>query len=230
MQPYIFPYIGYFQLIAAVDRFVFYDDVNFIKKGWINRNNLLVNASSSTFTIPLKKVSQNKLINEIQVDIDDKWLKQFYSTVYFNYKKAPFYDKVIELIEKIINERNKTAFVSDLAMQSVINVSEYIGLSTKFEVSSELYSETKGMEKAERLKKICKLNHSDTYINPPGGIELYDKSDFLNSGINLQFIKSQNVTYKQLDGIFVPWLSIIDVLMFNDVDAVKMMLKEYELI
>ena len=229
MQPYLFPYIGYFQLVSAVDKFVFYDDVNFIKKGWINRNNVLVNAAPSSFTIPLKKVSQNKLINETEVNIDDKWVKQFNDTIRFNYKRAPFFDKTNEIINSTLELRKTNPFISDLAQKSVMLVAEYLGLETKFEISSQLYSQTKGMEKAERLKSICKINNSKEYINPSGGIELYTKEDFLSSDINLQFLYSENVPYKQLGETFVPWLSIIDIMMFNEVGEIKELLKRYKL-
>lgn len=229
MQPYIFPYIGYFQLVNAVDKFVFYDDVHFIKKGWINRNNILVNSEPSTFTIPLSKVSQNKLINETKINIDDKWLKQFYATLFFNYKNAPFYGKTFELINSIMELRKNSLYISDLSKISVIEIANYLGLETKFEVSSQLYSETKGMEKAERLKSICKINKAEEYINPSGGVDLYEKSDFLNAGIRLQFIRPENISYKQFSEKFVPWLSIIDVLMFNDVNDIRKMLQQYNL-
>src|SRR5690606_3799363 len=92
MQPYLFPYLGYFQLINAVETFVFYDDVNFIKRGWINRNQILVDNKAALFTVPLKKASQNKLINEIDMAIDEKWLSQFFKTIEQNYKNAPYFD------------------------------------------------------------------------------------------------------------------------------------------
>ena len=102
MQPYIFPYIGYFQLIKAVDKFVLYDDVNFINRGWINRNRILVNGQDSMFTIPLKDASQNKLINEIDVNWDNNWKGKFLKTIEQAYKKAPFYEKILPIIEKTI--------------------------------------------------------------------------------------------------------------------------------
>lgn len=105
MQPYLFPYIGYFQLLNAVDMFVVFDDVNFIKKGWINRNNILVNRQKYLFTVPLKDASQNKLIKEVQI-ADDGWQEKFLKTVAQSYKKAEFFDEAFALIEKLCVRAN----------------------------------------------------------------------------------------------------------------------------
>lgn len=221
MQPYLFPYIGYFQLIYAVDKFVFYDDVNFIKKGWINKNNILVNGAASSFTVPLVKVSQNKLINETAFATDEKWFKNFEQTLFFNYKNAPFYRETMEVVLAVLELRKSVSVISELAAASVKSVCRYLELETIFENSSEKYSATKGMEKAMRLIEITKLNHSDSYINPLGGVELYSKEEFLRSGIYLSFIKPGEVRYKQFKEPFVPWLSIIDVMMFNSAETIK---------
>jgi hypothetical protein len=227
MQPYIFPYIGYFQLINTVDKFVFYDDVNFIKKGWINRNRVLANNESILFTIPVLKVSQNKLINEIELGWDEKWKKQFFRTLEQNYKKAPYFEQTIDLIKTIFNQPQQT--ISDLAISSTKVVSNYLELKTVFELSSEKYAATKGMEKATRLINICQFNNATTYINPIGGKELYQKDTFKKQGIDLFFIENNLLTYPQFNNEFVSGLSIIDVLMFNDKAEVLKMLKNYTL-
>lgn len=228
MQPYIFPYIGYFQLINAVDVFVFYDDVNFIKSGWINRNQLLVNNEANLFSIPLQKVSQNKLINETHLAYDSKWLTQFYTTLTLNYKKAPFFEPTFELIKSIFETSHST--IADLCIDSIIKTSNHLGLNTVFETSSEKYHETKGMEKAERLINICQSNQINTYINPAGGRELYQKDTFSKQGIDLLFIKNELTPYPQFNNDFVPGLSIIDVMMFNNKEDIKKMLNQYHLI
>src|SRR5690554_5438915 len=123
MQPYLFPYIGYFQLIQAVDKFVFYDDVNFIKKGWINRNRILINNKDLSFSVPLNKVSQNKTINETFLNLDtfEEWKEKFIKTIGQNYKKAPYFDGVSEVINNILNTKCNT--ISDLAIESVNTIS-----------------------------------------------------------------------------------------------------------
>lgn len=229
MQPYIFPYIGYFQLIAAVDKFVLYDDVNFIKKGWINRNRILVNGSDYVFTVPLQKISQNNLIFEtyIKNDVYNEWKSKFLQTVELNYKKAPEFIKVYSMLTSFFE--TEYVSISKMAIESIKLVCNYLEINTEFIVSSESY-DNKGMERQERLIDICKKEQQNYYINALGGQELYKKADFLNQGIKLKFINSSPIQYKQLNKEFVPYLSIIDVLMFNSIADVNLMLKQYELI
>lgn len=228
MQPYIFPYIGYFQLIQSVDKFVFYDDVNYIKKGWINRNRIMVNNEANLFTIPVLKASQNKLINETKLGIDKKWLTQFYSTLEHSYKKAPYYEETIKLIQDVLNQSH--ANISDLATASVTTITNHLGLLTVFEKSSITYPQTKGMEKANRLIEICHLNNANTYINPSGGKELYDKTYFKAKNIDLFFIENQLSTYQQFSSTFISGLSIIDIMMFNSKNKILDSLFSYKII
>lgn len=229
MQPYIFPYIGYFQMIKAVDKFVFYDDVNFIKKGWINRNRILVNGSDYKFTVPLQNVSQNNLISEtyIKNDVYNDWKNKFLQTVELNYKKAPEFEKVFSMLTNFFE--SEYVLISEIAIESIKLVSEYLEVNTEFIISSETY-DNKAMERQERLIHICKKEQQNHYINALGGQELYKKTDFLNQGIRLEFLKSLPIQYQQFNKDFVPWLSIIDVIMFNTKDQVKKMLDKYELI
>lgn len=223
MQPYIFPYIGYFQLVNAVDKFVFYDDVNFIQRGWINRNRILINGNASYLTVPLNKASQNMLINEVRVLNGSLNLVK---TIEMAYKKAPYYNEIMPLIHQIFaNEYN---FISDMAIDSVKLVSKYLGFNTVFEISSEAYSSTKCLDRAYRLIEITKLNKYTNYVNPINGQKLYTKEEFRDSGIELNFIKSNDIRYTQFKNTFVPALSIIDVLMFNSPFEVNEFLDQYE--
>lgn len=229
MQPYLFPYIGYFQMINIVDIFVFYDDVNFIKKGWVNRNRILVNKKEFTFSVPLNKISQNVIIGEtfINLEIFESWKEKTIQTLLYNYKKAPYFSQVNELINCVLNKNYTT--VSDLAIESIIATSEYLGFKTTFFKSSERY-ENRDLERQARLIDICNKENATDYINAPGGTELYDKKSFKEKGIELSFIKTLHIEYEQFNNDFVPWLSIIDVLMFNSIEEVKGMLDKYELV
>ena len=227
MQPYIFPYLGYFQLIHAVETFVFYDDVNFIKRGWINRNRILVNGEDQLFTVPLKKASQNRLINEIELAIDNAWLKQFYKTIEYNYKKAPYFEEAYRLIKTIFQEPHKN--ISELAIHSVITICDYLEMNKNFVISSEKHSETLGQEKSERLINITKLCKSAEYVNPKGGRELYNKDDFKVKGVALSFIENDLVPYTQFNNEYIGGLSIIDVLMFNSKAEINQRLTHYKL-
>ena len=227
MQPYFFPYIGYFQLINAVDNFVFYDDVNFINRGWINRNRILVNEQPAYFTIPLLKASQNKSICETEIIQNKDYLK-ILRTIEMTYKKAPYFHAVFTLVNEVFNKEYKT--LAEITIKSVKSCCEYLDIKTQFYVASEDFATTKGLERAERLQTICKQLHANQYINALGGQELYSKEDFTKEKIQLQFIQSKAITYKQFGNHFVPWLSIIDVLMFNSKEEVKELLNQFELI
>lgn len=229
MQPYLFPYIGYFQLIKAVDKFVFYDDVNFIKRGWINRNRILVSGKDFMFTVPLQKTSQNNLIlnSYIKQEAYNEWRDKLYVTIDLNYKKAPYFDDAFRIITNVLNQN--TTSISELAIESIKQVSEYLELNTLFIKSSETYN-NRSLERQERLIAICKSENASHYVNAIGGQELYTKESFEKENIKLNFIKPLPIEYKQFNNDFVPWLSIIDVLMFNSKEEIKLMLNSYKLI
>ena len=207
MQPYFSPHIGYFQLIDSVDLFVFYDDVNFIKRGWINRNYITINNELQMFTIPLKKSSQNKKINEVEVNWGSKEINKLIKTFYYNLKDKSIAIKIIEEIAK-----SKPLTIADIAILSVELASKYLGLTTKFERSSSLNYQRYN-NKVLNLVNICKLKNFTNYINAEGGREIYNKQEFLQHGINLEFIKG-------LSG-----LSILEIIDSSDT---KEKLKQYE--
>lgn len=228
MQPYFFPYVGYFQLLQAVDTFIFYDDVNFIKKGWINRNNILINNEAFLFSVPCKNASQNKLINEIQISFDVNEKNKFLKRIELAYKKAPYFNEFYPLLHNFIM-KDKSEFISKLAANSVCFVSEYLGQQKTFAFSSQIHAGSRGLEKQERLKVISKKEKADTYINANGGRSLYDKENFKQDDIKLKFLIGENIKYDQYDSSFVPWLSIIDILMFNSINETNNFLLQYSL-
>jgi hypothetical protein len=225
MQPYFFPYIGYFQLVNVVDDFVFYDDVNYIKRGWVNRNRILSNSESIYFNMPLSGPSQNQLINEIKVGaIDKKLLK----TIEMAYKRAPNYEEVSELVKTVLSTQSDR--LVDFCENSIKAVACYLGLNTAFHKSSIEFSDSKGLDKAERLINISKKLNSKVYINASGGKDLYEKEVFIREGIELFFLNTDSdIIYKQFNNDFNPWLSIIDVLMFNSREEVLLFLDKYHL-
>lgn len=227
MQPYVFPYLGYFQLIQAVDTFVFYDDVHFIKKGFINRNSILVNSKVHQFTVPLKDASQNKLIKDVEILLDEGWIHKFFKTITYNYKHAPYFETTFAILEKVFN--SKTTTISELAIISIEEVCNYLGVDTKFKLSSIDFFESRGLEKADRLIHITKQCGSSQYVNPQGGKLLYSEAYFNQNQVKLSFIENELVPYQQFDSSFVSGLSIIDVLMFNSKPTIKDMLNHYTL-
>lgn len=229
MQPYIFPYVGYFHLCQASDLFVFYDDVQYTIKGWINRNRILLEGRDYKFTVPVVKASQNRQILETQVAVDSSWRERFGRTLTQAYRNAPQFGRVAELVMSVFDVQEGS--ISDLAINSVRSVYEYLGLQFPYLRSSLSAPLTLGMDKADRLIAIAKSLGYSRYVNAPGGERLYDRTYFAAHGIELGFVKSGEIRYRQLrSDAFVPSLSIIDVLMFNEPDAVRRILNDYVII
>lgn len=224
MQPYFFPYIGYWQLINAVDVFVIFDDVNFIKKGYINRNNILINGVSQKITLELKGVSQNKLINEIDIGNNSN---KILTTIKRAYSNAPFFDECFFIIEDILNKKEKN--LAKFIGYSLKKVSNYLEIDTKFIYSSEI-KKNNSLKAQDKIIDICKRLNSSYYINAIGGKELYNKETFQKEKIKLNFLKTKPIKYLQFKSDFIPNLSIIDVLMFNSKKRIKQMLNNYDLV
>lgn len=183
MQPYFMPYLGYFQLIKEVDLFVFYDDVNYIKKGWINRNYITINNKLQRFTIPLIKPSQNKKIKDVEVNWECSDMKKLIKTFKYNLNNKP---KALNIFESIVKLKPNT--ISHMAMLSIKLACKELNINTKFLKSSEL-AYTKKEDKISNLAEICKINNVKNYVNAEGGSKIYTKKDFLDQGITLQFLK-----------------------------------------
>jgi len=222
MQPYIFPYIGYFQLIQQVDNFIFLDDVNFIKKGWINRNRLLISGEIKYFSIPIKSISQNTLISQTIVHDDELWRKKLSKSIEQSYKNAPQFSKVFEIFEAVIFSNLEN--ISDLAKKSIGLVSDYMNLKTNFSSSSS-YSNDQFLRGQDRIIDLCEKNNATQYWNLSGGRDLYSNDDFLSKKIDLQFIDPYLGEYKQFSSEFEPGLSVIDLLMHVDKEKLAMYLK-----
>jgi WbqC-like protein len=226
MQPYFLPYIGYYQLIKAVDAFIFYDDVNYIKKGWINRNKIRLNNVDYLFTLPIRAASQNKKINETVLIDDNKWKHKLFTTIRNNYKKSNNYNKAIQLIEEILfyKEINLAKYVQN----SLIVISKYLGLRQKFFVSSSLNYD-KNTNGTDKILSICKAIGCTTYRNAIGGIDLYDKSLFQESNIQLQFVKPLDLKIDSFD--FNPMnYSILELLFQESQAEISGHINNYEII
>ena len=229
MQPYVFPYIGYFQLLSAVDVFVFYDDVNFIKKGYIHRNYLLFDGKKTRFTIPCKGISQHKKINEIVLDSESAALKKLLLSIEQHYQHAPFFETIMPMLRSFFERVTPDTTISEFAMHSVELVAKYLDLKTVFKVSSEHYAQTIDLGREARLIAITRELGSVDYVNAMGGQDLYSVPSFKNEGVNLFFLKPEALVYPQFHNEFVPWLSIIDVLMFNSKANIHSLLNAYTL-
>jgi len=227
MQPYFMPYIGYFQLIAAVDLFIVYDNIKYTKKGWINRNRMLVNGADAIFSLPLKKDSD--MLDIVQRELSsefnrEKLLGQFKGA----YIKAPYFNEFYPLLEKIIRFKDGNLFT--YIENSLNEICRHLKIETKIIISSN-FPINHELKAQDKVIALCNATHADSYINTIGGTELYDRNQFLSHGVKLQFIKAKSFEYSQFAAPFVPWLSIVDVLMFNPIEVVQECINSnYELI
>lgn len=225
MQPYFFPYIGYFQLIKAVDRFVFYDDVNYIKQGWINRNRILLRGKTNYITIPVSGASQWKKIYEIDISHDPpNWRKKLLALVTDAYFSSPYFTDIFPLFKKTI-EQNHTD-IGEIAKASIMATIDYLGLDVNIVATSRNYNNAE-LKGKNRILDICQKEGADEYINAPGGINLYDSADFINHGLKLKFLQPLLLTYSQKNDVFIPGLSILDVIMNNSVNKTKELIYNY---
>lgn len=224
MQPYLFPYLGYYQLAAAVDHWVFYDDVMFIKKGYINRNSILVNGAAYRFTVPIRDQSQFRPINEhYAIPPFDGILK----TISQAYAKAPCFSRIFPMIQSVLGGRETR--IARIAGTSLLAVFDYLGIPFQATWSSEIPGR-QHLKGQDRILSICKSLEASEYVNPIGGLDLYDENAFTSQGIRLRFHRMRPVSYRQGDLPFVSNLSMIDVLMHNDRDGVLQLLRECDLI
>jgi hypothetical protein len=227
MQPYFFPYIGYFQLIAAVDMFIVYDNIKYTKKGWISRNRMLQNGKDVMFSLSLKSDSDSLDVckRELAADFNrDKLLNQFNGA----YRRAPYFAQTFPLVEQIVRHEDTNLF--RFLHHSIVRTCEHLGIATEIRISSGIAIDH-DLKNQDKVLALCEAVGATTYVNAIGGMELYSKETFREKGIELKFIKSKPFEYAQFGDAFVPWLSIIDVMMFNPLDTIQTCIStNYELI
>lgn len=227
MQPYFLPYLGYWQLIHSVDTFVVYDDVNYIKGGWINRNRVLVCGMASYITVPLHGASPNRHINEIAVHGSPIWREKLLRTVEIAYRRAPHFGDVFPLVETII--RYDAPLLSDFLVAQIRTLADYLDIETEIVVASDRYGD-RCLSGQERVIAICREEGAHSYINAQGGQGLYDGRSFRNAGVTLEFLIHRPVPYRQRHPGFVPNLSIVDVLMEVGLEGVRDRLGSFDLV
>lgn len=227
MQPYFLPYIGYWQLMNAVDKYIVYDDVNYIKRGWINRNRILVNGAPKYINILVDDASQNKNINETRVFNDFRYIDKCLRMIELAYKKAPYFVEVFPLMEGILRcgEENIVAYL----MNSFKLICRYLDIKTELILSSKVDKDC-SLRGQDKILAICESVNADQYYNAIGGQALYSFKSFEERGIKLIFIQPDSIVYKQFENEFCSNLSILDVMMFNSQDQIREMLKRYTLI
>jgi hypothetical protein len=219
MQPYFLPYLGYWRLLAEVDKFVLLDDVNYINRGWINRNRIIVNGQPAWLTLPIQGASQNRLILELELMEKKNWQANLEKTIQHAYARAPFFKEGFAIFRQIMGEMTKN--LSESLAKTISRVTEILGLEAEIMPTSRIFpkGELKGQA---RILDICKSLGAAEYVNAPGGQRLYEPSAFLAEGIRLHFLPESNPGSGLQCGSsdFSP-LSILDTLMHNSVSEIS---------
>lgn len=251
MQPYFLPYIGYFQAIHAVDKYILYSNLSFIKDGWMNRNRILIkDGSVAIINVPLIHKSSNTFIYDIRVDNSRNWNKKLLKSFFLNYKGSQYFEEVYPFFEKLLTKSYD--YLYELNANTIIEISRFIGINTLIEFDNRTkyreleiqltnvekgdYTDFHFMQKTKPIKKVARvlaistIEKADVFINAIGGQDLYDKNEFASYGIDLKFIKTDEIIYPQFTKEFVPNLSIIDVLMHNGREGTLELIKKYTLI
>lgn len=226
MQPYIFPYLGYFQLLDAVDRFVVLDDATFIRRGWINRNRILLDGEPHLFTVPLDRASPNRRICDIGL-ADEPWRAKLRKKLAAAYASAPHRDETLALLERVIDEPAES--IGDLARRSLQEIASQLRLETEFVPTARVYANDH-LKAQERILDICRQAAARVYVNPPGGRDLYHDDDFASSGVELRFLEPELSEYDQRVSSFQPGLSVLDALMWNGAEGTRALLSGYRVL
>jgi hypothetical protein len=228
MQPYLFPYIGYFQLIYSCDKFIIYDDVQYIKSGWVNRNRIIQQNEIKYFTLPVKRAPVNTQINNyFYADVFSKNKSKILRQIESSYKKSPFFNDVFKLIQECFDSSNNN--ISEFNVLTIKLCCNYLSIDTPIFLSSEL-TLNEGITGQERVIYINKIMNSTHYINPIGGKDLYSHDEFKKHDIKLNFLKTNNIKYPQFNNEHQSFLSIIDVMMFNSQEQIQLLLSKYDLV
>ncbi len=250
MQPYFFPYIGYYQAISAVDKYILYDNLAYIKEGWMNKNRfLVVKGEPAYFIAEVKKKSSFKKISDIELVENNSWRRKILNSILYHYKKRPFFDEIYPIVERVV--KAEVRFLTELNSKSILEVANYLDIKTKITTDTSKYFHLEEkldnddldtpehfpliklnnpIKKVIRVIEICRAEGADTFINAYGGKEIYSKDDFANNDIKLFFIQTNEYSYPQPSKKFYPHLSIIDVLMNCGKEGARKLLDDYTLI
>jgi len=227
MQPYFLPYIGYFQLIRSADQLVLYDNIEYTKKGWINRNRMLQHDREAILSLPLKSDSDYLHIVQRQLAASfdrSKLLRQIEAA----YRRAPWLGETWPLVQRIIEHPDNNLFA--YLHHSIRAICQHLEIATPIVISSSVPIDH-SLKGADKVVALCHALGASDYINSIGGQQLYDKQAFLAQQLSLHFIRTRPIEYAQFGATFLPWLSILDVLMFNGkAQLMSHMIDAYDLI
>ncbi|MEM6469837.1 MAG: WbqC family protein [Planctomycetota bacterium] len=222
MQPYFFPYIGYWQLLDAADVFVVYDNLKYTKKGWINRNRFLEHGVDRVFSIPLEADSDAKHIDQRHVSksFDRTKLLRRIKTAY---RRAPHFESAFSIFSESVSFSRRNLF--DFLHHSILRLAAELSFDVSIIPSSAIPIDH-NKRSQDKVLDICKTLNATEYINPIGGTQLYAHEAFESIGVDLHFVHTTSIRYTQFKNEFVPWLSILDILMFNSLEQTSELIRE----
>lgn len=229
MQPYLFPYIGYFSLIKNTDHFVFFDTPQYIRKGWINRNRILgTNGKDIYFTVPVEKCPRETPIKEVKISHNEDWQEKWMGQLTIYKKRAPYYSTIMQLVRDVLS--CDTQYISEMAINSVIKTCQYLGIELNYDVYSKMNLPLFEVEAPDEWALgITREMKYDTYVNPPGGKTFFDANKYKKANIELEFLTQEIQKYNQRIREFVPGLSILDVMMFCTPEEIRSMMDSYKI-
>lgn len=232
MQPYFMPYIGYISLIKHTDRFILFDTVQFIRHGWIERNRMLKqNEGWQYIQVPLiKHDGRDTLIKDIKINNKEDWKRKILAQIQHYKKVTPYYRRVVALLEDIF--ANDFEDITTLNKVSLECICKYLGFERNLEIFSQMHLDIDAANAPDEWAlNICKaIDGTTEYINPIGGLSFFDRNKYENAGIKISFQQMEITQYSQKRDVFEPGLSILDVMMWNDVDEINRMLDKFELV
>lgn len=226
-QPYFFPYIGYFSLISAVDKFVYFDTSQYVHRSWMRRNRILKYNSNEILNIyvGIQKPPFKSKLSECKLASDESWKKKLIAHLHHYKRKAPFYDETMEILIPLILKKEEK--LVEFNMNSTTNIARMLKIKTPIYKFSDFEDKVEKSRRGYWGINFCKALGADTYINAPGGEAFYPKLAYKEAGIKLGFIQHKLNNYPQYNNRFIAGLSIIDVLMFNGFEKTSEMLKDY---
>lgn len=229
MQPYFYPYLGYFSLIKHTDHWIVFDTVQYIEHGWINRNQIIHPSKPETmyFTVPLQKHSRETSIKNIYIENTSNYQEKILGQLNASYKKrAPYFKTVYSMVEDALYQNFKD--IVSLNVYTLNQICKYLNIPFHYDIYSQMNLNISPVHgPGDWALNISIALGADEYINPPGGMDIFNPEDFKSHNIQLSFLKINLKPYSQKKARFFESLSILDVMMFNPPKIINTMLDDF---
>lgn len=221
MQPYFFPYMGHFSLVAACEKWVVFDDSQYTSRSWMNRNRVLhPSAGWSYINLPVHKTGLNSKIKDVLVvDKKDSWLRVRAQLAHYK-NKAPFYNQVLSIVDEAFSVESHR--LVDINVSSIKSVCRYLNVAFDYTISSRVNFDYSTVREADDWAfVITRQMGGEQYVNPSSGRHLFSRKKYIEGGIDLLFHEFEPFVYDCGQFKFESSLSILDVLMWNTVESVR---------